>query len=247
MTNEILKQCTIEGNVVKLPEGQLERKLYQDVAKALELIGGKWKGKPVMGFVFKEDPTDLLAEIAGGEKRNLKKEYQFFETPAIVADLMVSKLGDVRLEYELLEPSAGQGALVDAFRRAHPHRCKLTLIEMMPLNCSILRKKGYDCDIIETDFLQFNAGKKYSRILANPPFAKNQDIDHIRKMYSLLAEGGTLVTLCSPHFIHSSGRKETDFDAWLDEIGASIEILPSGTFKESGTNIETVLLTINKV
>jgi hypothetical protein len=41
---EVLQNCTVEGTVVKLPEGQLDRKLYQEVAKALELIGGKWKG-----------------------------------------------------------------------------------------------------------------------------------------------------------------------------------------------------------
>jgi len=39
---EVLKKCRVEGNVIKLPEGQLERNIYQEVAKALELIGGKW-------------------------------------------------------------------------------------------------------------------------------------------------------------------------------------------------------------
>lgn len=41
---EILNQCTVEGNVVKLPGVQLERKKYIEVKKHLELIGGKWKG-----------------------------------------------------------------------------------------------------------------------------------------------------------------------------------------------------------
>lgn len=244
--NEILKQCTVEGNIVRLPEGQLERKVYQEVAKALELIGGKWKGKPVMGFVFKEDPTELLEEIAGGEKRNLKKEFQFFETPKEVADLMVSKLVVVYTDEPFLEPSAGQGALVDAFLRAYRYHTNMTLVELMPLNCSILKRKGYDAEIVEDDFLQFNPNKKYKLILANPPFSKNQDIAHIRKMYDLLDTNGSMVTLCSPHFMHTNGNKEIAFDDWLSEIGASIEILPAGTFKESGTNIETVLITINK-
>lgn len=42
-TKEILIQCTVEGNVVKLPSVQLERKEYLEVKKHLELIGGKWK------------------------------------------------------------------------------------------------------------------------------------------------------------------------------------------------------------
>lgn len=40
---DVLKNCTVEGLVVKLQNVQLERKLYQEVAKSLELIGGKWK------------------------------------------------------------------------------------------------------------------------------------------------------------------------------------------------------------
>jgi hypothetical protein len=40
---EILKDSTIEGNVLKLPLIQLDRKDYCDVKKSLELIGGKWK------------------------------------------------------------------------------------------------------------------------------------------------------------------------------------------------------------
>ena len=38
---QVLQNCTIEGNIVKLPNIQLDRKLYQEVAKSLELIGGK--------------------------------------------------------------------------------------------------------------------------------------------------------------------------------------------------------------
>jgi hypothetical protein len=53
------------------------------------LIGGKWKGGKVFGFVFATDPTELLDQIANGEKRNLKKEFQFFATPEKLADELV--------------------------------------------------------------------------------------------------------------------------------------------------------------
>ncbi len=73
-TKEVLQQCTVEGNIVKLPAVQLERKEYKEVKKQLELIGGKWKGGKTQGFVFEEDPTELLEQISNGEKRNLKSE-----------------------------------------------------------------------------------------------------------------------------------------------------------------------------
>ena len=107
----ILKQCTVEGLVVKLPDEQLSRPLYMEVAKQLNLIGGKWKGNKIMGFVFQEDPTELLNKIAGGEKINLKKEYQFFATPSSLARDMVM-YADIDGASSILEPSAGQGAIV---------------------------------------------------------------------------------------------------------------------------------------
>ena len=48
--NEILQQCTIEGNVVRLPDIKLERKLYLEVAKRLNFIGGKWKSGKISRF-----------------------------------------------------------------------------------------------------------------------------------------------------------------------------------------------------
>src|SRR3990172_8323735 len=101
---QVLQNCTVEDNVVKLPSGHLDRKLYQDVAKALELIGGKWKGGKVFVFVFSTDPTYFLEKIANGEKQNLKKEFQFFATPAKLADELVY-LADLKQHDTILEPS----------------------------------------------------------------------------------------------------------------------------------------------
>ena len=60
---EILQKCTVEGMVVKLPAGQLDRAMYVKVSKALEGIGGKWNKKS-LGFVFPVDPSEMLNEIA---------------------------------------------------------------------------------------------------------------------------------------------------------------------------------------
>lgn len=108
MIQDVLKNCIVEGNVIKLPDGQLDRKVYTEVKKSLELIGGKWKGGKTYGFVFEEDPSELLSQIANGEQRNLKKEYQFFATPPVIANLMAEELTDrISFTDRILEPSAG--------------------------------------------------------------------------------------------------------------------------------------------
>jgi Methyltransferase small domain len=242
---EVLRNCRVEGLIVKLPEEQLDRKLYLEVAQSLQLIGGKWKGGKVFGFVFQQDPTELLAQIAEGEQRNLKKEYQFFETPAELSDKLI-ELAEIRDMDACLEPSAGQGAIVKAFHRRHPERF-MDCIELMDLNRNILSKlKGVAILRTEKDFLTADENIKYDRIIANPPFAKNQDIDHIYKMWKCLKEGGRIVTIASRHWQLSKNKKETAFKDWLKSVNAEIEEIPAGTFKESGTTISSLILIIEK-
>lgn len=240
---EVLKQCTVEGNVVKLPDIQLDRKLYMDVAKALQLIGGKWKGGKTFGFVFDENPTEYLEQIAGGEKRNLKKEFQFFATPDSLADRLI-ELADIMPVNRVLEPSAGQGAIIKAIHRKQP-KVIVDYCELMPLNKTYLEKLS-NVNWIGDDFLLLSDVLKYDRIIANPPFAKNQDIDHTLKMYNHLNSGGRMVVIVSKHWQSSSNSKGTQFRKWLNDVNAKTEEISEKTFKESGTTIATVILTIDK-
>ncbi len=240
---EILQKCTVDGNIIRLPEGQLDRKLYQEVAKALNLIGGAWKGGKIMGFVFTNDPTELLEQIAYGESRNLKKEFQFFATPDELADMMV-ELAGISREHWILEPSAGQGSIIHAINRDLPGK-QVHWFELMDVNRSFLTKiETGICD--GWNFLNDPCPYKYDRIIANPPFSKNQDIDHIRKMYECLNEGGRIVTVASTHWQLSNNKKETEFRDWLKKIGAHIHEISAGTFKESGTMVSSVLIVIDK-
>lgn len=239
---DILKNCTVEDTVVKLPEGHLDKKLYQNVANALQGIGGKWKGGKVGGFVFPSDPTELLQEIATGVKRNLKKEYQFFATPDALADEIV-KLAAISEDDTILEPSAGSGSMIAALHRHLGPCVEVDVYEPMPMNKTILKEMS-GVNWLGDDFLQ-HTGKQYSRIIANPPFSKNQDIRHISHMYLHLAEGGRLVSISSKHWQHTLNREESSFRQFLEHVGAEIIDVPAGTFKESGTNIESCIIIID--
>ena len=232
----------VVGNVVRLPEGQLDRKLYQEVAKALELIGGKWVGRKTMGFVFPSDPTDLLNQIANGEQRNLKKEFQFFATPPEIALWMVEQHGFLEPNHTILEPSAGQGALINAVNIVLPEKV-VDCYELMDVNRTFLSKIP-TANLIGEDFMVNT--NKYDRIFANPPFSKNQDIDHIYKMYESLNYGGRIVTIASKHWQLSNNKKETQFREWLDKVEAVTYDLEHGAFKSSGTMVGTVCLVIDK-
>ncbi len=254
---EVLNQCTVVGNVVKLPIEKIDSKVYAQVKKALTDIGGSWKGGKIFGFVFTNDPTDLLAEVAGGKKRNIKKEFQFYATPDELADELV-EFAEIKDGMTILEPSAGQGAVIKAVYRAFPRTMKggndnsivtVDYCELMEDNQNILSKEidGGRTSFIGADFLKLkNSTKKYDRIIANPPFNKNQDITHIREMYNHLKKGGRLVSIASIHWKLSKNKTETEFKNWLKKVQATIHDVEKGRFKSSGTGTATCIIIINK-
>lgn len=63
----VLSRCSIQGTLLTLPEGQLDRKLYVAVNKVLEGLGGKWDRK-AKAHVFDHEPSnDLDRAILTGE------------------------------------------------------------------------------------------------------------------------------------------------------------------------------------
>lgn len=241
--SKILKECTVEGNIVKLPEGQLDRKEYMAVKKALELIGGKWKGGKVQGFVFPTDPTELLGQVAGGEKRNIKKEFQFFATPSKLAIKLV-KLANLKHDSHVLEPSAGQGAIIEAINNMFPS-VNVDAYELMDVNRDVLHKAKLDFTLQGGNFLEHKF-IMYDAVIANPPFTKNQDIDHLKEMYGCLKDGGTLVCITSESWIDGIQKKQVAFRNWLYELNSVVIDIPRGSFKESGTMVGGRIVVIRK-
>ena len=239
----ILNECLVDGLIIRLPNIQLERKIYTEVATKLELIGGKWKGGNIQGFIFNEDPTKYLEKLCEGDSINLKKEYQFFATPENIADKLV-KLAMIKPEHLILEPSAGQGAIIKAIHRVHPG-INVDYYELMELNRVFLDKLP-NCTFVGQDFTINDQTISYDRIIANPPFSKNQDIDHVSKMYDRLSDNGVLVSIMSNHWRESSNKKEIAFRAFLEVANADIHEIEAGAFKDSGTNISACIVVLRR-
>lgn len=87
---------------------------------------------------------------------------------------------------------------------------------------------------------------QYDKIIANPPFSKNQDIRHVRRMYECLNPGGVLAAITGPHWEFGSESECKDFRQWLEDNGGKKFEIKEGTFKESGTGTKTIAIVINK-
>lgn len=86
---EILKHCTLEDGVLKLPQVQFNKKSYAEAKKWIEEPAGSWQGGKVQGFTFPFNPKRVFSVLKEGKRCNLQQDYQFFETPSDVADWLV--------------------------------------------------------------------------------------------------------------------------------------------------------------
>lgn len=240
---DILKHCTLEHQVLKLPKVQFNKKSYNEAKKWIEEAGGTWQGGKIQGFTFPFNPERVFSILNQGKRCNLQQEYQFFETPSDVADWLVMLAGGIQKDDTVLEPSAGRGALIKAVHRACPD-VQVECYELMPENRDFLQTLE-NVILLGEDFTKDCVGT-YSKIVANPPFSKNQDIGHVRLMYEHLKEGGTLAAITSPHWKMASEKKCADFRQWLEEVHAEVFKISPGEFKDSGTFISTMAVVIKK-
>jgi type I restriction-modification system DNA methylase subunit len=226
------------GNRLELPADDHFAN-YAAVKKCLLTAGGKYKK---CGFEFTDSAEEVKARLLGGEAINDKKKFQFFATPDHLADMLV-EMADIQEAHITLEPSAGQGALAIRMR---DRSVGCTVVELMPENNVVLKRLKFFP--LEADFLTVKPSVLgyFDRIVANPPFTKNQDIDHILHMFDFLKPGGKLVSVASKSWTFGSQKKQVAFREWLESIGAEVTEVPTGMFKSSGTNVASVIVAITK-
>lgn len=240
---EILMHCTLENNIMKLPQVQFNKKSYAEAKKWIEEAGGSWQGGKVQGFTFPFNAERVFNILHEGKRCNLQQEFQFFATPPEVADWLVMLAGGVHEDEKVLEPSAGTGAIIDAIHRSC-NDLVVDCFELMPENKELLSKKS-NINILGDDFTTYDLGL-YDKIIANPPFSKNQDIRHVKRMYEHLNNGGTVAAIMSCHWKIASEKECADFREWLKDVHAKICDIEEGSFKQSGTGIETTAVIIQK-
>lgn len=239
----ILAECTTAGNILFLPDRQLDRPTYEAVNKCLANIGGKWN-RSAKGHVFDHDPAEALETlIFTGETEDMKKTFQFFPTPRPVGEMMCD-MAALTEDSRILEPSCGRGDLLDVILERCP-RSHLFGIELNPEMERYFDGKPYMVAI--RDFLEYDCdGAFWDRIVMNPPFARQQDIDHIHKAFDVLKSGGVLVSVISIAPFFRTNRKSVEFRDWLSGVGAEVTDLPEGAFKASGTMVPAKIIKITK-
>jgi hypothetical protein len=248
---EVLEAATVEGHAVKLNSGQLDRPTYEKVNEVLARLGGKWNRK-AGGHVFPSDPTAALAEVLEGDAVPEKNPLAYFPTPYAVACILADEAvvcGNEPLD--VLEPSAGDGQLVEGVRRrvddnhANPRVLRWSMVEIDP-------KRVQSCTggmAYNFDFLAWDAPRQFDRVIMNPPFTTPADanayVAHILKAWSLLKPGGRLVAVVPRGALFRQDRATAPVRDLVTAYGYA-KPLPDGSFEGAGTGVVTSYIVLDK-
>lgn len=229
----VLSAGRCDGPRYFLTTGQLARPMYDAVNKVLVALGGKWN-RSAKAHVFGEDCEPLIDAAIESGTYDRPQDFGWFPTPQVIAERVVAMAG-IEPGMRVLEPSAGEGALVRDLLVAG------ALVDCVEINVvRAERVRDMQCQCMCADFLQVLPNPVYDRVLMNPPFAKRADIHHVTHARQFLKPGGKLVAIMSAGVAFREDKLAADFRAQCD----SIEHLPDGAFKESGTGVRTVVVTM---
>ena len=187
----------------------------------------------------------------------------YFPTPKVVADRMAQMLPEGPLT--VLEPSAGDGALVRAVLAARP-QATITAIEPSYELGRLLGRlaaeagPGYPSEeprrvelhaCLFEDFGKYrDEPPQFDAVVMNPPFsAPGHPVlwaEHVLLAYDRLVPGGRLVAVVPAGFAYRQDKTSARLRDLAAEVGGDWEDLPDGSFAAAGTQIRTMLICLNR-
>ncbi|WP_050515039.1 methyltransferase [Streptomyces rimosus] len=237
-----LASAAVDGPRLVLAGPRMDPKLYGRINEVLEAVGGRWT-KQAGAHVFPVDAAEAVAPVlATGEVvtlREKRNDAQYFPTPAAVVDRLLAA-ADLRPDMEVLEPSAGSGAIASA---AAARGAVVDCIERDPGYAAVLADTGAARTVRVADFLTVAPEPVYDRVVMNPPFTRGADVEHVQHALRFLKPDGLLVAVMSQAVSYQKGAAAA-FRNLVEQRGGQAEMLPEKAFAESGTGVGTILVAI---
>ncbi|MAH03963.1 MAG: SAM-dependent methyltransferase [Alphaproteobacteria bacterium] len=154
------------------------------------------------------------------------KDLQYYPTPEPVVQRVIRDLPNIQGK-KILEPSCGCGRFMDALSELGAN---VVGIEVDPTRAGICREKGHS--VLVKNFLETQPTESYDYVIMNPPFYGKHYAKHIEHAYKFVKPGGRLIAALPATARYDHGLVD---GRWED--------LPVGSFRKSGTNINTTILT----
>lgn len=193
-----------------------------DTLKDINLALAEYYGE-VLPDAAEEKPTKRAGSTA------VSKDLQYYPTPISVIERVLENV-HLRPGIKVLEPSCGCGRFMDAIK---VKGAEVFGIEVDFSRANQARAKGHN--VLTANFLETSPVSDYDFIVMNPPFYGKHYAMHIEHAQKFLKPGGRLISVLPVTARYDHGL-----------LNGRWEDLPIGSFRESGTNINTTILTIFK-
>lgn len=178
-----------------------------------------------------EDGTDLRPGTA------VAKDLQFYwSPPSVVAAALdfaeihgreaYSSYKPEIPAYRVLEPSCGDGRILDAIRE---RGSRALGFEVDAGRAAQARAKGHS--VVTANFLEQAPVPEFDKVVMNPPFYGRHYAKHVRHALRFLKPGGVLVSILPATAHYDHGELEGE---WRD--------LPVASFADAGTNVPTGMI-----
>lgn len=233
---DVIRAATADGPALRL-NGQLDRKLYERVNLALNAVGGTWN-RYKRAHIFPFAAADALAGLLSTGEVITDADRGYYPTPEPVVEQLLD-LAKLVPGCEVLEPSAGRGAI------AEPAVARGAIVDCIELDAGRaehIRAGGYAREVTTADFFNVKVERRYQRVIMNPPFADRQDIRHVERALRFVQPGGLVVAVMFGSLTFRTDRLAKDFRARVQEARGTITELPDDAFPTVG--VRTVIAVI---
>ena len=232
---------------INLNNSTQQKDVVEKITNIMKIIGGElvkntYNNYGYVIYQFGYSPKNVFEKILFSGTLPDQKTHQFYPTPMEISKYVMD-LADVGKNDKILEPSAGRGDLL-RYLPDFVNKNNVFCIEISSIFCNILRSKGF-VNTLDTDFINWaekilKTGRRYDRIIMNPPFSDGRCIAHIQTASKLLNSEGKLVAVLPSTY-------ENKLDMFKVEPNLKVSFGNKFSNKFDDTSIEVIVLIIERI
>jgi 16S rRNA G966 N2-methylase RsmD len=236
----ICLHTTVEDRALVINK-QLPKEEYDALKNYLKKLKATWSISK-QAHTFPDNTfQNVIQYIIENKTLPVLNPFHLFPTSEVLIDQLMAneKVQEQFNKFEwstpkFLEPSAGPGAMALKLLAASNGKADIDVYEIDPINQKTLKNQGFQLQ--GADFLESVPTEKYDLILMNPPFNGKEYIKHVIHARKFLKPSGVLATIL-PKITSVWGN---DVAKAIAQSGGMYWDNPPKSFKDSGTNIDTI-------